>query len=841
MAVRKIIQDSDDEDDEDHGNPPTSKIPHQQSANTVVDPENSSAAYNSVRDVEASTGSTGKRICIPLQIPQLTIEAEALTREILKAQNSLLDPTPSSRTSDANVTQPITTTQSPTISKLKRRQTTGGTPDSSKKRVLKTYGAKTSKDDFDFHGSSDEGGDIGARKRQKHEDVSVGQDSGIGMHEKEPYFLGNSASKDPLHETEDAGRKDTTSTDFDNDTIITAASRARESRAMSLSAVLDAHEVTLTAHAIDHGSRDTGAECSIGNNETSSSEIVSKKRRSRRRLTTHCSSSTAQQDASVVHPEVMSGEVPVSTLPDTALSDMGYLSRASPDVLSLAQDEPHIQSNRTSTSTEMLPPLVKHALAIQLNSDYSCPSTVPNTTPAEPSQPEATAANERSYLKPLSWSSSARMTSPTIAGNSTQEIEHTSEHSVSPNTERQPKLPEGAGNGQLTRNDTTFDSTSRLLPPAKGRSQPSVFPPTDPRTTQELVHEIEGELSKPSAIHEGRVTSPEPSKGKIKRKTQCNTPTDELGSDDIAVGLPKEQYQPRPSRSRANRADDGFLLAVDFSKRPEAVAKAKIKRRRTTGGHIPTHEDVSVENMSELDDDEPRALRKTRNERMKVTDDQDAPHGDAHIVDLLQHDTDGTEKHEEAQDTSIPTKKPEQETTTDTIDGTKGNDAEAAKQVDQTEEPKKKRGRPRKKTTEEPPSLPVPPNDPPPAAPAANAETPTKPTPAAKNPAKRRKTNDPTPITTTTAQTSDDQPISPSTSPHPAADDLHHSDHNTSASAPPDSPPRRAKPAAPLQTPQKAAPKGPDKHSPLHSGKVPYRVGLSKRARIEPLLRVVRK
>ena len=35
--------------------------------------------------------------------------------------------------------------------------------------------------------------------------------------------------------------------------------------------------------------------------------------------------------------------------------------------------------------------------------------------------------------------------------------------------------------------------------------------------------------------------------------------------------------------------------------------------------------------------------------------------------------------------------------------------------------------------------------------------------------------------------------------------------------------------------------KGPDKHSPISSGKVSYRVGLSKRQRIAPLLRIVRK
>jgi hypothetical protein len=45
----------------------------------------------------------------------------------------------------------------------------------------------------------------------------------------------------------------------------------------------------------------------------------------------------------------------------------------------------------------------------------------------------------------------------------------------------------------------------------------------------------------------------------------------------------------------------------------------------------------------------------------------------------------------------------------------------------------------------------------------------------------------------------------------------------------------------PAQTPTKDSKKGPDQHSPLQSGKVPYRVGLSKRTRIAPLLKMIRK
>jgi hypothetical protein len=43
------------------------------------------------------------------------------------------------------------------------------------------------------------------------------------------------------------------------------------------------------------------------------------------------------------------------------------------------------------------------------------------------------------------------------------------------------------------------------------------------------------------------------------------------------------------------------------------------------------------------------------------------------------------------------------------------------------------------------------------------------------------------------------------------------------------------------QTPTKDSKKGPDQHSPLQSGKVPYRIGLSKKTRIAPLLKMIRK
>ena len=56
---------------------------------------------------------------------------------------------------------------------------------------------------------------------------------------------------------------------------------------------------------------------------------------------------------------------------------------------------------------------------------------------------------------------------------------------------------------------------------------------------------------------------------------------DGLNSDDIAVGIPVDQYKPRPSRSRSTQLADG---AVDLTQNPDKRGKAKPKRRLKTVG-----------------------------------------------------------------------------------------------------------------------------------------------------------------------------------------------------------------------------------------------------------------
>ncbi|GAB7346806.1 hypothetical protein MBLNU459_g1904t1 [Dothideomycetes sp. NU459] len=65
--------------------------------------------------------------------------------------------------------------------------------------------------------------------------------------------------------------------------------------------------------------------------------------------------------------------------------------------------------------------------------------------------------------------------------------------------------------------------------------------------------------------------------------------SDHLGSDEIAaIGLPKEQYKPRPSRSRSAQ----IVEDIDYSVRPEKAAR--VKRTRTTGSPAKAEDVIQV-------------------------------------------------------------------------------------------------------------------------------------------------------------------------------------------------------------------------------------------------------
>ena len=115
-----------------------------------------------------------------------------------------------------------------------------------------------------------------------------------------------------------------------------------------------------------------------------------------------------------------------------------------------------------------------------------------------------------------------------------------------------------------------------------------------------------------SAIKTSRRDSTSGQKSTKARKRQSDEANDSepLNSDDRAIGLPKERYQPRPSRRRSTQIADE---SVDYSVRPEKAAKAK----RTKTSIVPTDDnlEISKEHLANLNADVEKAANKRSHEQ----------------------------------------------------------------------------------------------------------------------------------------------------------------------------------------------------------------------------------
>ncbi|KAI9745767.1 MAG: hypothetical protein M1835_002563 [Candelina submexicana] len=342
---------------------------------------------------------------------------------------------------------------------------------------------------------------------------------------------------------------------------------------------------------------------------------------------------------------------------------------------------------------------------------------------------------------------------------------------------------------------------------------------------------------------------------------------DELGSDEIAIGLPKEQYKPRPSRSRSIRNADSLVETVDFSKRPEAQARARIKRSKTLGATPKANSSTDLSSNSSDKLEESKTIEiATKVKRKKIGDPEKVPEAQQHPAEIVTedetiHDSIVSEalapdkataeleiEHEHhtlpEQAYSIEALQGEQQGSVqhpEPADQPTTNDSrlpeslpEAQKEAEMISIPKP-RGRPRKTSQ----------------APKARKRRKTEDSPnhPSEEPTTKETTNPPIvthnhPPNSLLALAEIDGNLAPTKplNPIPTTTPENKPTENGSRSTP--SPPQ---PPSEILTPKKRPPttsssgKGPDKHSPLNSGKVPYRVGLSKRARIEPLLRVVKK
>ena len=359
---------------------------------------------------------------------------------------------------------------------------------------------------------------------------------------------------------------------------------------------------------------------------------------------------------------------------------------------------------------------------------------------------------------------------------------------------------------------------------ANGPTKPSASQTTARSTNRDNSTEICDELASTTSRPQLSTAKRKPSETSKEPKAAFTNHSDELSADGIDLGLPKEQYQPRPSRSRSNRNDEDLLIPESFSKRPEVLAKKKASKRRKTTALAKPSPKVEIE-------------------------DNDSEEGLALQLPQIKCEA----RKELAPVVIIPTEKPNLEVEkagdTDLADPANEEGEVITREKAPPSSPaKKRRGRPRKQTAEQEAADipkeddPPPPNDDEDLPDLAAISKPISPT---KRDRKKQppNINDETPIIFN--DRTDDSPSKLHTENLDTNDlNTHHhlsqSEGNRQPSTTAELSPHKL--TTPPETPRKAVgQKGPDKHSPLNSSRVKFRVGLSKRARIEPLLKVVRK
>ena len=335
------------------------------------------------------------------------------------------------------------------------------------------------------------------------------------------------------------------------------------------------------------------------------------------------------------------------------------------------------------------------------------------------------------------------------------------------------------------------------------------------------------------------------SQSRIKRKRQESDQTNETGSEEELAGLPEEHYHPRPSRFRATGAADGLVSGVDFSKRPESAVKAKnkIKRRKTTGGAVIIHVDENEPSNANTPDSKIE-LAETRNDVTmgslppEIDGKQEASYEEPELCSIKADPPKrkrGRPKKSALEESSLKMEVNSHESASLADGDSAVHDSVekplVSKNLERVSKEKKRHKRQVADDDEREDHDYESSNEFSASDVDSDVHRPIR-KKASKNPTRplqpSSKSNLPTPPTSISIEipvTKDQPPIT-----HALARDT-------------PSLPTPA-PTLPPETPQKQikkSDKGPDKHSPLNSGRVSYRVGLSRRARIEPLLKIVRK
>lgn len=135
--------------------------------------------------------------------------------------------------------------------------------------------------------------------------------------------------------------------------------------------------------------------------------------------------------------------------------------------------------------------------------------------------------------------------------------------------------------------------------PIPGPAVAVMFAPSrhnEPHRSSPTVHINPVEISAASVAHPEAVSVEETQKANRGRKRKVQEESSEpLNSDDIAVGLPKERYVPRPSRRRATSV---LEEPIDYSLIPEKAAKSKRSKTMGSSAILPDMQTQLTSNKS---------------------------------------------------------------------------------------------------------------------------------------------------------------------------------------------------------------------------------------------------
>ncbi|KAF2417123.1 hypothetical protein EJ08DRAFT_684164 [Tothia fuscella] len=293
-----------------------------------------------------------------------------------------------------------------------------------------------------------------------------------------------------------------------------------------------------------------------------------------------------QNDFALHNPVSMFPEVDgSSTIPDNTFTQKRLIEEAlSAD--QIAQPYSHIQTQASEASAQSLPwseimgtQAIKSQSVLKSSGKPEMPPPSPfTTTPKSRSEPVG-AVFEPTNTPDEQPPPALDEPTYTPSGSALAENKTTSARSV-----KISRTKTDGNNRTQQKSVAEFADELSLVQPSVikiSRRKTSHFPDRQPTPVEPAAR-----------ISEILVQSPPSTSANESRKAKKRVTEDELEADDSIAGLPRENYKPRPSRSRSTQVL--HEESIDYSKRPEQKVKGGGKRRKTMNDLSSSHVAMSA-------------------------------------------------------------------------------------------------------------------------------------------------------------------------------------------------------------------------------------------------------